>query len=61
MLKTIVRLILYASCLEQNPSDVILSLEALLRIYDGNKRSSIDINKNISEKLPQIIKMTRIG
>ena len=52
------RLILYASCLEQNPSDVILSLEALLRIYDGNKHSSIDINKNISEKLPQIIKMT---
>ena len=52
------RLILYASCLEQNPSDVILSLEALLRIYDGNKHGSIDINKNISEKLPQIIKMT---
>ncbi len=52
------KIVLYASCLEQNPSDVILSLEALLRLADIDNNSIIDVNKNLNESLPQIIKMT---
>ena len=52
--------LIFASCLTQNPSDVILSLESLLTINSfGNNDNSLNIVNNLNEKLPEIITMTQ--
>jgi len=52
--------IIFASCLEHNPSDVILSLETLLAIntHMGSNNNSINIVNNLNDRLPEIIEMT---
>ena len=52
--------IVYVSCLEHHPSDVILSLETLLIInsHGNSDNNSHSIVSNLNEKLPEIIEMT---
>ena len=52
--------VVYVSCLEHHPSDVILSLETLLIInsHGNSDNNSLSIVNNLNEKLPEIIEMT---